>query len=283
MPNTVISAGKCCLKTQNCVELAEFLKGFSYCSTADMLRGKVTKISLGIALTIVGIMWTVFFFDYAFDLKLYEYGLKPRNLKGLMGIITSPFIHSTKDFNHIINNSMPMLVLTWMLFYHYRTVASRAFLFIYLFTGIMTWIVARDSYHVGMSGVIYGLTSFLVLSGFFRKNMRIAAVSLVVIFLYGSFVWGIFPGELGISWEGHAMGFFGGITAAVLLRKKGPQPQKLFYEIEEELGIEPEFEYWKYPDKQPPQNEPRIIINYTIVPENIKVETEKDTDSEDQN
>lgn len=249
-----------------------------------MLKGKITKISLGISLTLVGVMWTVFFFDYAFDLDFYKYGLKPRNAKGIIGIITSPFIHSTKDFTHIINNSVPMVVLTWMLFYHYRTIATRSFFFIYLFTGIMTWVLARDSYHIGMSGVIYGLTSFLVLSGFFRKNMRIAAVSLVVIFLYGSTVWGIFPGEPGISWEGHAFGFIGGITAAVLYRKKGPQPGKMIYEIEEEMGIEPEFEYWKYPEAQKPkEQQPRIIINYSIVPKELKIEKEDHEKKEDQN
>ena len=248
-----------------------------------MLKGKITRISLGISLTILGIMWTVFFFDYAFDLELYRFGLKPRSLEGSIGIITSPFIHSTRDFGHIINNSIPMLVLSWMLFYHYRTIATKALIFIYLFTGIMTWVLARDSYHVGMSGVIYGLTSFLILSGFFRKNMRIASVSLVVIFLYGSTVWGIFPGDPGISWEGHAFGFIGGLTIAFVLRKQGPQPQKLRYEIEEELGIEPEHEFWKYPPKdQPQQEKPRIIINYTIVPKEIKVEKE-DGSSDNQN
>ena len=176
-----------------------------------------------------------------------------------------------------------MLVLSWMLFYHYRTIATKSLLFIYLFTGIMTWILARDSYHIGMSGVIYGLTSFLILSGFFRKNMRIAAISLVVIFLYGSTVWGIFPGDPGISWEGHAVGFIGGLTAAVLLRKQGPQPAKLHYEIEEELGVEPEHEYWKFPQEdQPKKTPPRFVVNYTIVPKQIKVEKEKENPAGEQ-
>jgi Rhomboid family len=162
-----------------------------------------------------------------------------------------------------------------MLFYYYRTIATPTFLFIYFFTGVATWVLARDSYHIGMSGVIYGLTSFLVVSGFYRKNMKISAISLVVIFLYGSTVWGIFPNEPNISWEGHAFGMFGGLTIAYYFRNKGPQPVKMRYEIEEELGIEPEHEYWKTAEKQMPQQPPKIIINYTIVPKEIKVETEQ--------
>lgn len=208
-------------------------------------------------------------------MDLYKFGLYPRKIEGLIGIITSPFLHSTADFSHIINNSIPTFVLGWMLFYHYRTIAAQTFVFIYLFTGIAVWLFARDSYHVGMSGVIYGLTSFLVVSGFFRKNMRVAAISLVVIFLYGSTVWGIFPGRLGISWEAHAFGLVSGILSAVLFKSKGPQPAKMHYEIEEELGIEPEVEYWKTPEQQPPIQAPRIIINYTVVPKNPQVVTEK--------
>jgi hypothetical protein len=126
-----------------------------------------------------------------------------------------------------------------------------------------------------MSGVIYGLTSFLITSGFFRKNMKVAAISLVVIFLYGSTVWGIFPNQVGVSWEAHAFGFLSGILIAFYYRKRGPQPAKLRYEIEEELGIEPEVEYWKEQPQAPPaQNQPRIIVNYTIVPKKVEVEKE---------
>jgi membrane associated rhomboid family serine protease len=240
-----------------------------------MLQKKITQISFGIAATITAIMWVVFFFDYTFELNWYKYGLYPQNKEGLLGIITAPFLHSTKGFSHIINNSVPTFVLSWMLFYHYRTVATRSFIFIYLFTGISMWFLARESYHIGMSGVIYGLTSFLIVSGFLRKNMKVAGISLVVIFLYGSTVWGIFPNQVGVSWEAHAFGFLSGGIIAFYFRKSGPQPAKLRYEIEEELGIEPEVEYWKTPEQQPPQHEPKIIINYTIVPKKVEVEKEK--------
>lgn len=243
-----------------------------------MLQGKITRISFAIALTILTLMWVVFFFDYYFDLKLYVYGLRPRSVEGLLGIFTSPFLHSTRDFAHILNNSAPVFILSWMLFYHYRKVAMPTFLFIYFFTGMLTWLLARDSYHIGMSGVIYGLTSFLVVSGFYRKHMRISAISLVVIFLYGSTVWGIFPTEPSISWEGHAFGFLSGISMAYYYRDAGPQPAKLMYELEEELGIEPEEEYWMPPKEQAVQaeHEPKVIIQYQYVKKEVEEENKEE-------
>jgi membrane associated rhomboid family serine protease len=233
---------------------------------------KITRIALGISFTIVFIMWVIYFVDVQFDLHLYQFGLYPKKTEGLIGILTSPFIHSTRDLSHIFNNSIPTFILSWMLFYHYRTIATKVFVFIYLASGITMWFFARESYHIGMSGVIYGLTSFLVLSGFFRKNMRAAAVSLFVIFLYGSMVWGIFPTEVGVSWEAHLTGLFSGLFIAVFYKNSGPQPAKMKYEIEEELGIEPEEEYWKedYVPKQQTASK-SIIINYTIVPKRPKV------------
>jgi len=239
-----------------------------------MFQEKISRISLYIALFVLALMWFVFFLDFTFELELYHFGIFPLHTKGLIGIIAAPFIHSTHDIAHIFNNSLPTLVLIWLLFYHYRTIATRVFLIIYLLTGIATWLLARESYHIGMSGVIYGLTSFLVFSGFFRKNMRVAAVSLFVIFIYGSLVWGIFPMQENISWEGHALGLFAGIIVAVLFKYQGPQPQKMRYELEEELGIESENEYWKEGEIIPPHSGPfgeklveqGLTITYTYKP-----------------
>lgn len=210
-----------------------------------MLDSRISKIAFTIALSLVAIMWLVNFVDVNFNLSLYQYGIFPKHSKGLIGIFLAPFIHSTDGYSHIINNTLPTLILTWLLFYHYRLIAPQVFLIIYFLTGIGMWLLARETYHIGMSGVIYGLTSFLVISGFFRKNMRVAAVSLFVIFIYGSFIWGLFPIEPNISWEGHTLGFFSGIIVAVIYKNSGPQPQKMIYEIQEELGIDDDDDYWK--------------------------------------
>ncbi len=239
-----------------------------------LMNRKVTRISFAISFTIVLLMWLVFIMDYTFDLNWYKYGVRPGEWSGLIGIFTSPFLHSTRDFGHILNNSLPAFILTWLLFYHYRQIATKTYLLIFFLSGIGTWVLGNPNYHIGMSGVIYGLTSFLVISGFFRKNMRVAAISLFVIFIYGSMIWGIFPIKVGVSWEGHLSGLFAGIIAAVIFKQKGPQPKKMRYEIEEELGIEPELEYWKE-DFVPPHKEeslgehhqPKIV--YQFIPKSV--------------
>jgi len=231
---------------------------------------RIRNISFSIALSIVLLMIIVYLLDNTFHLKLYEYGLYPRKLSGLLGILTSPFIHSTRDYSHIFNNSVPMFVLTWLLFYTYRTVATKVFILIYFFTGFLVWIFARPSFHIGMSGVIYGLTSFLIVSGFIRKDLRSVSLSLLVIFLYGSLIWGVFPLDPQISWEGHFFGFLSGVVLAVVYRKAPPQPQKYFYELQEELGIEEddEYPYWLENTNTENENQPEtdkkspITVNY---------------------
>jgi membrane associated rhomboid family serine protease len=238
---------------------------------------KIRKISFGIALSFIIIMGLVFLADYLLHLNLYKFGVLPRNFSGLIGIITSPFIHSTQGYEHLFNNSIPMLVLTWLLFYSYRTIATQVFTIIYLATGLLVWFFARENYHIGMSGVIYGLTAFLIISGFFRKDIRIAGISLLVIFLYGSLIWGIFPQDPSISWEGHFFGFASGGILAVIYRNKGPQPQKYRYEIEDELGYEYEEEFWlekpesNLEEAQQAVNEQRYFVNYTFIPKETKV------------
>ena len=235
-----------------------------------MVSRKISWISFSIAFSLVLAMWFVFSLDYLFRLEWYHYGIRPQVLSGLIGVFTSPFLHSTRDFTHILNNSFPTFLLTWLLFYHYRKIATKSFLLIFLLTGIGTWLIGKPSYHIGMSGVIYGLTGFLVFSGFFRKNMRVAAISLFVIFIYGSLIWGVFPIQIGVSWEGHLSGLISGILVAILFKQKGPQPPKMRYEIEEELGIEPELEYWRedFVPPAPPvqEHQPKITIHYTFVP-----------------
>lgn len=246
-----------------------------------MLKGKITRISFSIAFAMVFLMWAVFLVNYRLDLDWYQFGILPHEWSGLKGILFGPFLHSTRDMNHILNNSGPMFILTWLLFYHYRTIATPAFLWIYFLAGLGTWLLGESNYHIGMSGVIYGLTSFLVFSGFFRKNMRVAAISLFVVFIYGSLVWGIFPIKVGVSWEGHLSGLVGGIMVALFFKEKGPQPAKMRYEVEEDLGIEPELEYWKE-DFVPPQkksneaHEPKVIIQYRYQPKSKKDKDESE-------
>ena len=185
------------------------------------LEKKRFYISLAYSVLFLLIIWLVWFVEITLDLDFARYGLFPRKLSGLKGIIFAPLIHA--NLTHLFNNSVPMLVLTTALFYFYPDLSVRIFLLTYLMVGIWVWVGGRDSYHIGASGLVYGLASFLFFSGVFRNYIRLMAVSLVVVFLYGSLVWGIFPIKDGISWESHLLGGVAGLTLAVYFRKSGPQ------------------------------------------------------------
>jgi membrane associated rhomboid family serine protease len=164
-------------------------------------------------------IWLIYWIEIKFGFNFNKFGIFPDEWFGLRGILFSPFIHG--DAKHLFNNSIPLFVLSLSLFYFYRNVANRVMILGTLFTGLLTWIIARESYHIGASGVIYMLFSFVFFSGVFKNHFRLIAVSLITIFLYGSMVWFLFPTEDRISWEGHLSGFLVGVVLAFLYRKRG--------------------------------------------------------------
>lgn len=180
-------------------------------------------------------MWAVFLVNLEFELNLTRFGLYPRTVEGLRGIFTIPFLHGS--WSHLINNSIPMLVLGWALFKFYRPVAFKTLIGIYIVSGIWLWISGRPSYHIGASGVIYGMATFLFISGWIRREKKVAALSLLVAFLYGGMWWGVLPVDPTISWEGHFWGALAGAALAFLYRKQGPTKPKYQWEIDEEKEI----------------------------------------------
>lgn len=193
-------------------------------------------------LLLLVVMWLVFWADHLFDLvDFYKYGVKPRSVEGLKGILFMPLIHAKHEIEHIVNNSVPTVILLGTVIYYYRPIALRVFVFSWLFTGLGTWLFATStfSYHIGMSGIIYALAGFLFTSGVIRKYLPLQAIALFVSFVYGSMIWGIFPIQPHVSWEGHLMGLITGVVLAFIYRKLGPQAPKYQYEIEKEMGIEP--------------------------------------------
>lgn len=192
-------------------------------------------------LLLVIVMWLVYWAEQLFRYPITEWGVLPRTIEGLKGIVFMPIIHSKTDIHHIINNSFPTFVLLAVLIHFYRAIAGRVFLFIWIFTGLSLWVFAeyKGAYHIGMSGVIYGLASFLFVSGVIRKYLPLQAISLFVVFAYGHMVWGIFPLQEKVSWEGHLMGALTGLVLAIIYRKYGIQRPKFQYEVEKEMGIEP--------------------------------------------
>lgn len=192
-------------------------------------------------LLFIVLMWTVFFIDRAFNLHLTQLGTAPRTIKGLSGIIFSPFLHS--DLEHLASNSLPMLVLGMLTFYFYKPIAWPSFIWIYIMSGVWLWVGGRNSptgdmYHIGASGLIYGAAVFLFFSGVFRKHKPLMVISALVLFLYGGMMWGIFPIKQEISWEAHLFGAISGLMVAYNYRKEGPQRKEYEWENEDDDGNE---------------------------------------------
>jgi len=179
-------------------------------------------LSIIVPALFVALMWLVKIAEILFDAEFSRAGIYPLTLKGIPGIVLSPFIHS--DAEHLFNNSLPLFFLGTALFYFYSEVAVKIFSLTYLFTGLLVWLAGREAWHIGASGLVYGLASFLFFSGIIRRYFRLIALSLLIVFLYGSMVWGIFPGIYkNVSWESHMLGFISGVLLSVIYRKEGPQ------------------------------------------------------------
>lgn len=183
-------------------------------------------------------LWIILWLDFRFNLHLGRFGIYPKTASGLIGIVAFPFIH--KSIAHLANNSLPLFIMLMALFYFYNKIAFKIIIQGTLFLGLLTWLIARPAYHIGASGVIYLLVSFIFFSGIFSKNMQLVAVSMVVVFLYGSLVWYMFPGQEKMSWEGHLSGFITGIILAFRYKKTLPKPHK--YNWEEETYQEDDFD-----------------------------------------
>lgn len=175
---------------------------------------------LAIAFGFVFAIWAVKIIELGFGISFISYGVLPRHTSGLVGIIFYPLIHS--NFEHLISNSFPILFLVTALFYFYPSSSMKVLVLIYFVSGILLWVIGRESYHIGASGVVYGLITFTFFSGIIRWDRRSIVLSLIVTFLYGGFTWGVLPIDEKISWEGHLSGALIGIICAFIFRKNDP-------------------------------------------------------------
>ncbi|MCI2229784.1 rhomboid family intramembrane serine protease [Polaribacter sp. MSW13] len=180
---------------------------------------KVSKSVFLIPTLYVLSIWLIYWIEITFGYNFNKLGVFPRTLSGFKGVFLTHFIHS--DTSHLFNNSIPLFVLLSCLFYFYNNVAYKVLLIGGFFTGFLTWIIARDAYHIGASGIVYLLFSFVFFSGIIKKHYRLVAVSLIIIFLYGSMIWYVLPIKDGVSWEGHLSGFLVGFLFSLFYRKKG--------------------------------------------------------------
>ena len=156
-------------------------------------------------------MWLIFFIQFKQHYDLGRFGILPRKLIGLPGILLAPLLHGSAL--HIMSNTLPLLILGTVLYFFYGKLGSRVFMLCYLITGVLVWLLARPMIHIGSSGLIYGIASFLFFSGLFRKELISLVIAIAVLLIYGGLFWGVFPTIEGVSWESH---LFGAITGAVL-------------------------------------------------------------------
>ncbi len=162
-------------------------------------------------------LWAIHGMDVLFELKLYRFGIFPRSLQEWSGILTAPFVHGS--WGHLASNSIPWLALTSMMIVFYPRVALQVSLLLWILTGVSVWLFARPSYHIGISGIIYGYISFIFWTGIFRKNRRAILLSFIVLILYAGSVESIFPNtEKGISWESHLSGAIVGLLLAFVFK-----------------------------------------------------------------
>lgn len=183
---------------------------------------------------LVVFMILTFVFEKGMDFDFHRAGIYPRSLKGITGVFTNIFIHA--DLKHLINNIFSFFILSVSLFYFYKPLALPILFFSNLVSGVLLWVIGRESWHIGASGLIYALAFFLFFSGIIRKHVPLIAISLIITFLYGNLVWHVFPWEINdpVSWEGHLTGSISGLILAVIYRHKGPQkPVKVWDEDDE--------------------------------------------------
>ena len=168
---------------------------------------------------LVFLMWLAFSIEFFYGIDLGFLGIKPRSFVGLIGILTAPMIHG--NLSHLISNTLPLLFLGSVLFFFYERIGRTVFFRCYFFTNILVWLFSpRASYHIGASGLIYGLSAFLIFFGLLRRDFVSFLISIGIIFISGGIFYGILPTDPHISWEFHLAGALVGTVTAFNLADK---------------------------------------------------------------
>lgn len=189
-------------------------------------------LAVKLSLALLALIWLIFLIDQLSGAALIRFGLVPRDLSGLLGLLTTPLLHY--NLSHVTSNTLPLLIGATLVLFLYPHSAVRALPAIWLGSAFLAWCFARPSVHIGASGLIYGLLAFVMVSGVIRREVRAIGAAGVVWFLYGSLLYGVLPSGAGTSWELHAFGFLVGAVSAWWLRHLDRPPLKR-YEWEDEV------------------------------------------------
>ncbi|MBF2000155.1 MAG: rhomboid family intramembrane serine protease [Synechococcales cyanobacterium C42_A2020_086] len=188
-------------------------------------KGLVREFKAQVAILgcFVALMWSLEILDLFLGGALNSLGIIPRTVIGLRGILFAPFLHG--NFAHLIANTVPFIVLGWFVMLFRTRDFFSVTAIVMLISGLGTWLFASPfTVHIGASGVIFGYLGFLLFRGYFERRFGSIVLSLIIGLLYGGLIWGVLPGQIGISWQGHLFGFIGGIVAARLLARRKPNP-----------------------------------------------------------
>ena len=167
-------------------------------------------------LAFVALLWAIAIADYAANLDVQRFGVVPRSQDGLRGIPLHVFLHG--DFNHLLSNSGPLLVLGGLTSLRGRGTLLASSAFVTLFAGGFVWLLGRDGVHVGASGLVFGYFGYLVARGFYERSFTSILVAVAVAFFYGGLVFGVLPTSGFVSWEGHLFGLIAGALYARMSR-----------------------------------------------------------------
>ena len=197
-------------------------------------------VAIGLALGFVGLLWLIHLMTWGLDLDPWPFGLRPREWSGLLGIFTAPLVHG--DFAHLFANSVPLATAGAAMLFVYPQSSLRVLPTVYLGTGVLVWLFGRSSVHLGASGLVYGLVSYMLVAGLLRRDRRAVAISLLVVFMYGSLAWGLLPVQPGVSWETHLAAAAIGVLLALSLRSLDIPPRRRYVWEDDDYGDDEDYE-----------------------------------------